>query len=243
VTAVVGPSPVDRAELAGLRGELARSRVALHVTGFGHAPRRRASSLEKSDPSLVALLGDPTEAAPIVHALSDVDQTTGWLPPHGILASSQLMSTDFINDAGTITRVGGIEFASDINPFDPIAQYYAQRLRTLSPGVRPSFNGLRGYEAGLAIAQALRDGGGDPSASTVTSVIAARFHDFSAGSYELGWGGDGGTSQAVAFFRSTYVNPMAMPVDAPGGSSSLAHEGTFLDTGGFEQVAPFRRLK
>jgi hypothetical protein len=47
----------------------------------------------------------------------------------------------------------------------------------------------------------------------------------------------------VAFFRSTYINPMAMPVDAPGGASSLAHEGTFLDTGGFEQVAPFRRLK
>jgi copper transport protein len=243
VTAIAGPTPIDRAELAGLRSGLASSGVRLRVAGFGNAPRRLASSLQTHDPSLVALLGDPTEATPIVHALSDVDQSTGWLPPHGILASSQLMSTDFINDAGTITRIGGIEFASDVNPFDPVAQYYAERLRTLSPGVRPSFNGLRGYESGLAIAEALRDGGGDPSPSSITSVIADRFHAFSAGSFELGWGPDGGTSQTVAFFRSTYINPMAMPVDAPGGASSLAHEGTFLDTGGFEQVAPFRRLK
>jgi methionine-rich copper-binding protein CopC/putative copper export protein/ABC-type branched-subunit amino acid transport system substrate-binding protein len=243
VTAIAGSSPIDREELTGLRSRLARSGVQLHVAAFGTAPRQLAASLQRRDPSLVTLLGDPSEAAPIVHALSDVDQATGWLPPHGILASSQLMSTDFINDAGTITRIGGIEFASDVNPFDPVSQYYAQRLRTLSPGVRPSFNGLRGYEAGLAIAEAMRDGGGDPSPSTITSVIADRFHDFSAGSYELGWGDNGGTSQAVAFFRSTYVNPMAMPVDAPGGASSLAHEGTFLDTGGFEQVAPLRRLK
>jgi hypothetical protein len=35
---------------------------------------------------------------------------------------------------------------------------------------------------------------------------------------------------------------MAMPSFTPGGASSLAHEGTFLDTGGFEQVAPFRTV-
>jgi hypothetical protein len=152
------------------------------------------------------------------------------------------MSTDFINGAGTITRLGGIEFASDINPFDPVSQYYAQRLRTLAPGLRPSFDGLDGYEAGLAIAEALRDGGGRPSAATITSLFASRFERFTVGSYRLGWQAGGGTSTSLAFFRSTYVNPMAMPSDTPGGASALAHEGTFLDTGGFEQVAPFRRL-
>jgi hypothetical protein len=198
--------------------------------------------LATDNADVVALLGDRAEAAPLADAFSVESQNTGWEPSHGILASAQLMSTDFINDAGTITRLGGIEFASDINPFDPVAQYYAQRLRSLVPGIRPSFDGLHGYNAGLAIAQALHDGGGRPSAASLDRLLGSRFGDFTVGSYTLGWGAAGGTSTSLAFFRSTYINPMAMPSVAPGGASALAHEGTFLDTGGFEQVAPFRRL-
>jgi hypothetical protein len=196
--------------------------------------------LQRHNADVVALLGDRQEAAPVVHAFSAVSQINGWVPSHGILASAQLMSTDFIDAAGTITRLGGIEFASDINPFDPVSQYYAQRLRALAPGVRPSFDGLHGYQAGLAIAQALRDGGGRPSSSSLISLLGSRFAKFTVGSYRLGWNQTGGTSTSLAFFRSTYVNPMAMPSDTPGGASALAHEGTFLDSGGFEQVAPFR---
>jgi methionine-rich copper-binding protein CopC/putative copper export protein/ABC-type branched-subunit amino acid transport system substrate-binding protein len=242
VTVVVGRTAVDHAELAGLRQALAGRHVELAVSGFPKRPVGYVRSLARRHADVVALLGDRTEAAPVVRAFSATENAAGWMPSHGILASAQLMSTDFINDAGTITRLGGIEFASNINPFDPVSQYYAQRLRTLSPGLRPSFDGLDGYEAGLAIAEALKDGGGRPSSAELAALFGQRFTHFSVGSYQLGWRPDGGTSTSLAFFRSTYVNPMAMPVDSPGGASALAHEGTFLDTGGFEQVAPFREV-
>jgi copper transport protein len=242
VRAVVGTTAVDQAELAGLRSGLAGHDVSLAVTGFPARSIPYVADLARDHADVVTLLGDRAEAAPLVNAFSVAAQDSGWEPSHGILASAQLMSTDFINDAGTITRLGGIEFASDINPFDPVAQYYAQRLRSLVPGIRPSFDGLHGYDAGLAIAQALHDGGGRPSAASLAGLLGSRFADFTVGSYTLGWGAAGGTSTSLAFFRSTYINPMAMPSVAPGGASALAHEGTFLDTGGFEQVAPFRRL-
>ena len=160
VTAVVGRTSVDQAELTGLRTGLARAGIGLRVSGFPSNPHRFVASLANRGVEQVAMLGDPGEALPLVQELSTVQQSSGWLPPRGILASAQLMSTDFINAAGTITRLGGIEFASDVNPFDPVSQYYASRLRTLAPGLRPSFNGLHGYQAGLAIAAAFRDGGG-----------------------------------------------------------------------------------
>lgn len=242
VTAVVGRTGVDRAELAGLRAALRSSGAHLRVMSFGAGDRALARSLVASTSDVVALLGSPAEAAPVVHTLSSVTAATGWSPPRGILASAQLMSTDFINGAGILARVGGIEFASDINPFDPVSQYYAQRLRSLVPGLRPTFDGLHGYQAGLAIAEALKDGGGAPSAAKVSELLGTRFARFTVGSYRLSWGATGGTSGSLAFFRSTYVNPMAMPANAPGGAQSLDHEGTFLDSGGFEQVSPFREV-
>ncbi|MBV9486221.1 MAG: copper resistance protein CopC [Frankiaceae bacterium] len=242
VTAIVGASAVDRAELAGLRSRLGAEGIAVQVKPLPSAPVRFVARLARRGAGSVAVLADRGEALPLMQAFSAVSQDAGWTPPQGILASAQLMSTDFINDAGTITRLGGVEFASSINPFDPVAQYYAQRLRALTPGIRPTFDGLHGYQAGVAIAKALAAGGGDPSAPALTRLLGEQLHDFTLGSYHLGWQPDGGTSTALAFFRTTYINPMAMPVDAPGGASSLAHEGTFLDSGGFEQVAPFRRL-
>jgi methionine-rich copper-binding protein CopC/putative copper export protein/ABC-type branched-subunit amino acid transport system substrate-binding protein len=242
VTAVVGKTPVDQAELAGMRAALAAAHVSLRVAAFPARPARYVAGLAAEQADLVAVLGNRSESLPLVQAFSTAFHGHGWVPSHGILASTQLMSTDFINAAGTVTRLGGIEFASNVNPFDPVSQYYAQRLRALTPGVRPSFDGLRGYEAGLAIGRALADGGGDPSPASLTSLLGQRFRDFAVGSYRLGWQAGRGTSTSLAFFRSTYINPMAMPSDAPGGASSLAHEGTFLDVGGFEQVAPFRRL-
>jgi copper transport protein len=242
IDAVAGETGVDQAELAGLRSGLAGRHVTLHVSGFPTNPDNFVGGLDRAHADVVVLLGDRSEATPVVSAFSAQAQATGWVPSHGILASAQLMSTDFINYAGTITRVGGIEFASDVNPFDPLAQYYAQRLRALVPGIRPSFDGLHGYNAGLAIEQALEDGGGRPSASKLSDLLGSRFGSFTVGSYQLGWHASGGNSASLAFFRSTYVNPMAMPSFAPGGAAALAHEGTFLDSGGFEQVAPFRRL-
>jgi hypothetical protein len=168
---------------------------------------------------------------------------TDWVPPRGILTSSQLMDTDYINDAGQITRVGELEIGSTIDPFDPVDMYYAQRLRALTPGILPTFEGIQGYNAGLTISVALRLGGGDPSPSELLSIFSTKFKNFESGSYRASWNAKGGSASQFAFFRPTYINPLALPADTPAGAQAMTHEGTFLDTGGFEQVSPFEDLR
>jgi hypothetical protein len=153
------------------------------------------------------------------------------------------MDTDYINDAGQITRVGELEIGSTIDPFDPVDMYYAQRLRTLTPGILPTFEGVEGYNAALTISAALRMGGGDPSASQLMSFFSTRFKDFESGSYRAAWNANGGSASQLAFFRPTYINPLALPANTPAGAQAMTHEGTFLDTGGFEQVSPFEDLR
>lgn len=243
LTVISGTNPIDREELAGATAELDRLGISYRVLGISSDPDAEANEVISAGSDAVVTLADPTEILPLVKALSNISASTGWQPSRGILASDQLMDTDFINDAGQLTRVGAFEFASDTDPFDPLSQYYAQRLLALFPGVRPTFQGLHGYDAAWIIARALADGGGHPSAATLSHIFATRFASFSAGSYRGGWTVAGGGATQVAFFRSTYINPMAMPsYVSAGGSVALAHEGTFLDTGGFEQVTPFRSL-
>ncbi len=188
------------------------------------------------------MLANPAEAMSFTQALSNMNLQTNWVPPRGILTSSQLMDTDYINDAGQITRVGELEVASTIDPFDPVDMYYAQRLRALTPGILPTFEGVIGYNAGLTITEALRLTGGDPSPSQLTHIFASRFKEFDSGSFRASWSSGGGTASQLAFFRPTYVNPLALPANTAAGAQAMTHEGTFLDTGGFEQVSPFRGL-
>lgn len=242
VTAVVGTSALDRSELVGFRGALGPG-VALEVVGVPAHPSTWARTFAGSGPDLLALLVDPHDGTPLLQAISrELTANRFSIPQRGILASARLMSTDVINDSGSITRQGGVEFASDLNPFDPVAQHYAQRLRTLTPGIRPSFDGVHGYYLALALTKALAAGGGRPSPAALERLLGDRFTDFAVGSSHLGWRSGGGTATSLAFFRTTYINPMAMPSTAPGGATSMSHEGTFLDSGGFEQVAPFRSL-
>jgi copper transport protein len=244
VSVQAGTSAIDEEELSGLRAELAHLGIPAQVSGLPTDAAAYTATLDaqagEGGLGAMVVLASPAEAGPLTAAMSQASLDTSWQPARGLLASAQLMDTDYINAAGQITRVGSIEFASDIDPFDPIDLYYAQRLRQLIPGIRPDFNGVHGYDAGLVISKALAYGGGRPSASRLARIFATRFHNFVVGSYAGSWSADGGNADQISFFRSTYLNPMAMPSFAPGGASSLAHEGTFLDTGGFEQVAPFR---
>ncbi|MBV8561336.1 MAG: ABC transporter substrate-binding protein, partial [Acidimicrobiia bacterium] len=242
VTIVAGTTDADVSELAGTTRELRDSGVDFQVTGLPAEPKAWAGSLAGSDPSALVILASPAEALPLTQALSGLAEATRWVPGRGILTSSGLMDPAFINDAGWLTRVGAMEFASDVNPFDPLDQHYAVLLRQLVPGIRPTFAGVRGYEAGLQLAAALPLAGGQPTPGRLAHVLASHFGDFTVGSYRGRWTADGGGASDIAFFRSTFLNPMAMPADAPGGALSLAHEGTFLNEGGFEQVAPFRSL-
>jgi hypothetical protein len=242
VEVLAGSSAVDRQELAATTAELSRLKVIFGVSSMPSDPALFAARLEAVNPDAAIMIADPAEALPTTLALSAANAADGWRPQRGIVASSQLMNTNYINDAGQMSRLGVIEFASDIDPFDPIDQYYAQRLRQLIPGIRPTFDGMHGYIAGLALATALRAGGGAPSPSRLAALLGTRFQSFGLGSYKARWTAEGGGASELAFFRSTYINPLAMPSIAPGGAQSMTHEGTFLDTGGFEQVAPFVKV-
>jgi methionine-rich copper-binding protein CopC/putative copper export protein/ABC-type branched-subunit amino acid transport system substrate-binding protein len=242
VTVVCGTNPIDRAELAAVTPVLARDGISYKVLPITSNAVSQANEVIGLNADAVITLAAPNEILPLIDALSNISASTGWQPSRGILASAQLMDTDFINDAGQLTRVGAMEFASDIDPFDPLSQYYASQLLDLFPGIRPTFQGLHGYDAAEIIARALDIGGGHPSTTDLTSILATHFRTITAGSYRGSWGPTGGGATALAFFRSTYINPMALPSFTPAGSQALAHEGTFLDTGGFEQVTPFRSV-
>jgi hypothetical protein len=102
---------------------------------------------------------------------------------------------------------------------------------------------VEGYNAGLTITEALRLGGGDPSPTALAHIFSTKFKNFASGSYRASWNAQGGSASQFAFFRPTYVNPLALPANTPAGAQAMTHEGTFLDTGGFEQVSPFRDLR
>jgi hypothetical protein len=247
VDVVTGPSATDAAELAGLRQSLSGSGLAVHYEGVPADPA--AWVAQAAHYNVAVLLLGPAEVKPVLQALSGVVTKTGsrGLPGRGVLASSQLMDADVIDSAWPITKIGIVEFASDIDPFDPIVQYYIQRLQISAPTVRPTFDGIRGYDAALALAEAIRVAGGSrgkvPAGPQIASVIGAHMGAFTIGSYGVNWSANGGHSNRVAFFRTTYLNPMAMPYETPvGDNMDAAHMGGLLGMGGFEQVAPFRTL-
>jgi hypothetical protein len=242
VEVVSGPGTVDAAELAGLRQQLAGSGVNVRYDSLPGDVAAWVRGLP--DYNLVVMLLGPGEAQPLLHAMSTVATGAGrpGLPGRGVLASSQLFDTDVIDSAWPITRIGVIEFAGDVNPFDPVVQYYLQREQVLVFGLRPTIEGIHGYNAALALAEAVRVSGGRPSAQQLSQVLGTRLTGFTIGSYGLNWTPAGGSSDRLAFFRTTYLNPMAMPVEAPGGAADAAHMGALLGDGGFEQVAAFRTL-
>jgi hypothetical protein len=242
VVVFAGTTPVDQQELAGVSAALQTTSIPHLVVPLPADPTAFAARMQSVGVDAAIVLADPAEALPLARGLSAQALKTTWQPPHGVLASTQLLDTGFINDAGQITRIGGISFASDVNPFDPIDQYYARQLRQLVPGMRPTFDGMHGYMAGWLIANGLSFGGGHPGSRGLSRLLSTRFTNFNVGSYRGRWTEAGGGASQMAFFRSTFLNPMAMPVNSPGGALALAHEGTFLNAGGFEQVAPFTRL-
>jgi methionine-rich copper-binding protein CopC/ABC-type branched-subunit amino acid transport system substrate-binding protein len=245
VSVVAGSSAVDREELQGFSAELKRLHISEQVSSIRDNPANLVFQIAgiQSQYNAVAILANPQEAAGFTNALSTMNLDTDWVPPRGILTSSQLMDTDYINDAGQITRVGELEIGSTIDPFDPVDMYYAQRLRALTPGILPTFEGVEGYNAGLTISAALRLGGGDPSPSTLLHIFSTKFKNFESGSFRASWSSRGGSASQLAFFRPTYINPLALPANTPAGAQAMTHEGTFLDTGGFEQVSPFQDLR
>jgi putative copper export protein/ABC-type branched-subunit amino acid transport system substrate-binding protein len=148
VNVIAGSSAVDRQELAGFSAE---AKVD-HIDQQNSSIQANAADLVfqlaaiQSQTNAIVILADPGEASRFTAALSTMNVDTDWVPSRGILASSQLMDTDYINDAGQITRVGEIEIGSTIDPFDPVDMYYAQRLRALTPGILPTFEGGGGLQ-------------------------------------------------------------------------------------------------
>src|SRR5205807_9017032 len=99
----------------------------------------------------------------------------------------------------------------------------------------PSVEGVRGYLAGWLLANVLHRAS-DASPAAVRHVLETRLRSFVFGPSRLRWTTASGGAEAIGFFRTVFVNPLAL-AGLPG---SVGHSGPFLGQGAFVQVAPFR---
>ncbi|HEX8067254.1 MAG TPA: copper resistance protein CopC [Thermoleophilaceae bacterium] len=162
VAAVVGgPAPAAAQRIAGLEAELARAGVSVERVAPGRPPRpadlrrafdprRYAGALLDGDPDGSSLSGP-------LRALGSSALRTG-LETNTVVAASPLLDEGFQERAGTLALSGGIASAAEVAPGSADGVRYVRQLQVLYPGERPQIAGIRGYVAGLALAEGLRDG-------------------------------------------------------------------------------------
>lgn len=66
-------------------------------------------------------------------------------------------------------------------------------------------------------------------------VLAHDLRSVVFGPTRLGWNGDRGGAEALAFFQTVFTNPLAL-AGLPG---EISHSGVFLGQGSFVQVTPW----
>ncbi len=206
---VSGPRPEQAAEAAATEAALAReglSHAGLAIAADGD-PAALAGELRARDPQVLVLIATPRRALPVVEAVT----RTGWRPSRGIVASSDLMSVSFTEDAGPLLGGTAMTIASELDPGDPSFTAYAGALRRLTPLRPPGIEGARGYYTGLVVEHALAVAGPHPSGDGLEHALRTTFDSLDLGLFRLGRG-DGGGAGRLAFF-------------APSGAGRFVREG------------------
>lgn len=239
VMIVKGQTAYDNEEAASAASEFTKLGIPTTTEAISDS---LADNLPRINPNSILVVANPTEAKGFLDIIGNDYQT--WKPANGILGCSLLMDNSYINSGGMLFRVGGIDLASDIDPFGGGPIYYSIRLRGLYPGIMPTFNGVHAFNAGFVAVTALFDGGGDPTSQTLAKVLGSKFGawDFDK-SYFLSLGKNGGGASYISYFATTYLSPAILPYNnaavPQSGISATTHEGVFLNQGGFVQAAPF----
>lgn len=145
--------------LAGLREGLKGTalRVVVAPAATLDDPRRFARAVDAAHQLVTVLDGDRRRLSA---ALRRLGEDRPRFPNDAIVATSPLFDERFEVDSGAIARAGAITSVSEIQLGSRDAEAYANVIPLLFPGERPSITGLRGYVAGLALAEGLHDGSG-----------------------------------------------------------------------------------
>ena len=212
------------ARLAGLQEALAPARVRLvrlppetasSASALGRAidPRRYFATFLDGDADRLVrplrTLGARAAAGGVANVL--------------MVAASPLLDERFEERAGALGTSGAIASPSEVIPASVDGIRYAAQARALYPADRPSIAGLRGYVAGLALGEGLRDGD-DPGRIAARLRRPRHFTDALVAPWRADAPAAGGP--LFTFLAPRLLSPALLP--AIGGHPP---SGTFFPTG------------
>jgi hypothetical protein len=174
VRAVAGRDVAGRRLVAGLRAGL---RDVTPPTGApprgGPAPRRvvlAPGALARLTPDALAdvldrrrttalVLDGPDQGGGDAAAVARLGTARGdRLAPPPVLASERVLSEGLVLASGALGRIGAVQGVTEVATNTTDAELYQQAVPLLFRGDLASLDGLRGYAAGLALRDAVRDG-------------------------------------------------------------------------------------
>lgn len=227
VAILPGRDAAARARLAGLREALARAglRVSTITPGTLGDPAALARTIE-ADRRLAVVI-DGVGGPALSRALRRVGERSPKLTPASIVVRSGLLDERVQEDAGPFGRLGVIQPASEVAVASRDALSYTTIAKGLFRGERPSIAGLRGFVAGRALAEGLRDGAG---ADEIAARLRRprRFSD----ALNVPWRSDRPAAGAplVSFLAPRFLPARLVPVAA--GGESFA--GTWFSDGSWQ---------
>jgi hypothetical protein len=230
VAVVAGRDAAGRARLAGLRSALRDAGVRITLlparTASDPAALGRAVDLRRW---LAAVLD--ADAATLAPALRRLGEDDPRIVPASIVVRSGLLDERLQERAGLLGRLGVIQAAGEVVVGSRDALVYTSVAEALFRGDRPSIAGLRGYLAGLTLAEGLRDG---TDAGAIAGRLRAprRFTD----ALTVPWRSDAPADGAplVGFTAPRFLAGQLIPVQAGG----ERFQGTWFADGSWQRTTP-----
>ena len=128
-------------------------------------PDQLRSLIEQGTSAATIIDGDPGQLEQRFAALG-VDKLS--FAPDIVIAPSSVLSERFIERSGAVARIGALQGPAEVQPNSQTSISYVQTVPAVFPGEQPSLDGLRGYLAGLALAEGVKGG---TSAAKISSRL------------------------------------------------------------------------
>jgi methionine-rich copper-binding protein CopC/putative copper export protein len=230
------PQAAAEQRLAGLAGVLQGAGVQIRrlpVTAISWpAALRRALDPKRYMATIVD--GDPQRLGAALGVVG-AKANAATLNPDQIVATSPLLDERFQLATGVLGKTGAIASPAEVVPDSADAQRYVTQMRTFFRGDQPSIGGLRGYVAGLALGEGLRDG---PSPGSIAARLRRprRFTD----ALIAPWRASAPQAGAPLF---DFLAPSFLPANLlPPAAGGEQHSGTFFDGGAWVAISGTRPL-
>lgn len=147
-----------RRRLAGLRAAAARGGLRIELLAPDVLGRPAAFARAIDAEARLAVVLDGVDAPALAAAVRRVGRRMPRVSPASIVVRAGLLDERLQEDAGPFGRLGVIQAASELAIASRDAIAYKTAAAALHRGDRPSVAGLRGFLAGRALEEGLRDG-------------------------------------------------------------------------------------